>query len=199
MLFFSIRKLWQGMIVFFFLPPTLNNVALFLCRCHAICHCYPDWLEDSMPSSVVPCHSLLRLHHIISGSGIHPRRAKLEACHGVSVYCSASVIGFTDNVIVVQEPADPSHPPQPPHSFSLPCTPASCLPPLLMPADEKWPGTRKKERPDTGSQHIQRETLCLHLNGANLLLKSNHYQFHWGQDNWLRIWFSQSKHDYGVP
>lgn len=37
---------------------TLNNVALFLCRCHAICHCYPDWLEDSMPSSVVPCHSL---------------------------------------------------------------------------------------------------------------------------------------------
>lgn len=127
---------------FFFLPPTLNNVALFLCRCHAICHCYPDWLEDSMPSSVVPCHSLLRLHHIISGSGIHPRRAKLEACHGVSVYCSASVIGFTDNVIVVQEPADPSHPPP---SFSLPCTPASCLPPLLMAADEKWPGTRKKE------------------------------------------------------
>lgn len=135
----------------------------------------------------------LRLHRIISGSGIRPRRAKLEACHGVSVYCSASVIGFTDNVIVVQEPTT-----LPPCSFSPPCTPASCLPPLLMPADEKWPWTRKK-RPDTGSQHIQCETLCLHLNGANLLLKSNHYQFHWGQDNWLRIWFSQSKHDYGVP
>lgn len=88
-------------------------------------------------------------------------------------------MGFTDNVNVVQEPL---------------CTPAACQPP---PPGNKRPRSRKWKR-DAPSQHSQGETLCLHLNGANLLLKSNHYQFHWGQDNWLRIRFSHAKHDYVV-
>lgn len=76
--------------------------------------------------------------------------------------------------------------------------PASCLP--SPPWVWRWKSGlgSEKRKPEPPSQHMQSETLCLHLNGANLPLKSNHYQFLWGQDNWLRIWFALSKHDYGV-
>lgn len=148
--------------------------------CHTIYRCHPDWLEDNMPSSVVLWRSLC--HHIIFGTGIWQQRAWLGPCH--SIWLTALWLWW-DLLIMLMESKNPS---EHPHPVSLP---HQC-PPM-----KKWPWT-KKRKPDTLSQHIWCETWCLHLVCANLLLKSSHYQFHWGQDNWLRIWFSQSKHDYGV-
>lgn len=138
------------MIVSFVPPPpsysTTRHCAV--CRCRVTCHCYPAWLEGRRAEPWPPS----RWHRLIPGAALVPPRAKLEARHRVSVYCAASVIGFADNVIVVQEPVVPSSPipPSPLHTASLP--------PSVLPADaRRWKvaldqnrGTRYQE-PNTFS------------------------------------------------
>lgn len=116
-----------------------------------------DWktacpIQSSLDVAFVIRISWLRNKLALSQAGSLPQ---------LWVYCSPHMIRFTNNFNVVEEQAFVHNCPVS-HSHQHPPMKSSSGP-------EKW-------KPDPVSQRIRCETLCLHLNGANLPLNSNRYQ-----------------------